>query len=194
MAKVRIGDTSLEYVERGDGDPLVLAEPPAVTLFVSKRPRLREILTLAVRRPRTAAAIVRFGTRGVAPAAAAARQGNMEAAMRVFGNAVLGREFYRRLSSSRLEQVHANFIKAELLGSDLAPLSESEVRAVRVPTLLVQGQHSPALFRRLLDRLEELLPDTERVEIPGASHIMHEDNPSAYNVAVLSFLAARRAA
>jgi pimeloyl-ACP methyl ester carboxylesterase len=39
-----------------------------------------------------------------------------------------------------------------------------------------------------MDRLEELLPNAARVEIPDASHIMHEDNPDAYHQAVLSFL------
>lgn len=31
--------------------------------------------------------------------------------------------------------------------------------------------------------------DLSRVDIPGASHMMHEDNAAAYNRAVLSFLA-----
>ena len=50
---------------------------------------------------------------------------------------------------------------------------------------------SPAVFRRVLDRLEELVPRAERITIPAASHIMHEDNPDAFNAAVLSFLAER---
>ena len=40
-----------------------------------------------------------------------------------------------------------------------------------------------------LDRMEELVPHTERVEIDGASHITHEDNVADYNEAVRSFLA-----
>jgi pimeloyl-ACP methyl ester carboxylesterase len=43
-----------------------------------------------------------------------------------------------------------------------------------------------------LDRLEELLPRVERIEIPGASHITHEDNAPAYRAAVLSFLEKHR--
>jgi pimeloyl-ACP methyl ester carboxylesterase len=59
--------------------------------------------------------------------------------------------------------------------------------------LLVSGQRSPRLFHRLLDRLEELLPNTKRVDIGGASHIMHEDNAAAYNAALRSFLATHQA-
>jgi pimeloyl-ACP methyl ester carboxylesterase len=118
----------------------------------------------------------------------------MDAAMRIFGTAVLGREFYQGLASSRLEQVSANAIKAEFLGSGFAPLKDEDVRGIQVPTLLVSGQQSPGVFHRLLDRLEELLPHSERVEVRGASHIMHEDNAAAYNAALRSFLAMRQAA
>jgi pimeloyl-ACP methyl ester carboxylesterase len=41
----------------------------------------------------------------------------------------------------------------------------------------------------LTDRLQELLPNVERVEIPAASHLMGEDNPGAVNEAILGFLA-----
>jgi pimeloyl-ACP methyl ester carboxylesterase len=173
---------------------LILAEPPVITLFVSNKPRPAEILRLLFSRPRSAIAIMRFGAKGVGPATAAARRGDMDAAMRIFGTAVLGREFYQGLASSRLEQVSANAIKAEFLGSGFAPLKDEDVRGIQVPTLLVSGQQSPGVFHRLLDRLEELLPHSERVEVRGASHIMHEDNAVAYNAALRSFLAMRQAA
>jgi pimeloyl-ACP methyl ester carboxylesterase len=173
---------------------LVLAEPPVITLFVSSSPKASEVLRLMLSRPRTAIAILKFGATGLGPATAAARRGEMEAAMRTFGNAVLGREFYGRLSPSRLEQVRTNAIKAELLGSGFAALHDESLRRLQTPTLLVSGQKSPGLFHRLVDRLEELLPRTERIEIPGASHIMHEDDVPAYNAALLSFLAAHKAA
>jgi pimeloyl-ACP methyl ester carboxylesterase len=86
--------------------------------------------------------------------------------------------------------VHDNLtnVKAELLGSGFVPLEAADLRKVQVPALLVTGEKSISLFHRLTDRLEALLPRSERVEIPGASHMMHEDNASAYNRAVRSFL------
>jgi pimeloyl-ACP methyl ester carboxylesterase len=172
---------------------LVLAEPPVTTLFVSAKPRPSEILRLLLTRPRTAASIVRFGATGIGPATAAVRRGDLPGAMRVFGTAVLGRDYYRRLTAGRLEQVQANAIAAEFLGSGLAAIGDDDVRSVRVPVLLVGGRESPALFARLLDRLEELLPRAERVVIDAASHIVHEDNAPAYAHAVQSFLAAHEA-
>jgi pimeloyl-ACP methyl ester carboxylesterase len=112
--------------------------------------------------------------------------------MQKFGTAVLGPKFFSRLSKDRLEQVQANAIRPEFTGSGMVAFIESDFGHVLTPTLLLNGQQSPALFHRLADRLAELLPNCERVQISNASHIMHEDNPSAYNDAVLSFLAKHR--
>lgn len=169
---------------------LVLAEPPVITLFVGNDPKPREILKLLATRPRTAVAIVKFGATGVAPARAAARRGDARAAMRIFGKAVLGAEAFRRLSPARLEQVDANAFGAEMLGSGFLPLQAGQIRDVRAPTLIVEGERSPNLFHRLNDVLAELLPHASRIGIEGASHIVHEDNPTAFNEAVRAFLAA----
>jgi pimeloyl-ACP methyl ester carboxylesterase len=171
---------------------LVLAEPPAITLFVSNQPQVSELLKLMLTRPRTAIAILRFGTLGVTPATAAIRQGNQAEALKSFGQATLGREAFSRLSRSRLDQARTNFIEAELLGSGFLPLEMDELRMLQVPTLLINGQQSPPFFHRLMDRIEELLPRSKRIQIPGASHIVHEDNPQAYNKTVLSFLTESR--
>ena len=171
---------------------LVLAEPPVITLFVSNTPKPLELLKLLATRPRTAAAIIKLGATGLGPATAAAGRGNMEEAMRLFGTAALGREAYHSLSEARREQVRVNLIPAELLGSGFPPLEAERLRGVTTPTLLLTGQSSPQVFHRLADRLEELVPRTERAEIPNASHIMHEDNPSAFSAAVLSFVERHR--
>jgi pimeloyl-ACP methyl ester carboxylesterase len=167
---------------------LVLTEPPVLPLVASVPPTSLEIVRLMMTRPRTGLAAVMFAVTGLGPATAAVKRGDTEAAIRIFGHAVLGRRFYRRLAKSRLQQVRDNFIAAEFLGSGLAPLDARKVRGLRVPTLLVTGEHSPALFHRLTDRLYELLPGAERIEIPGASHLMHEDNAQAYSAALISHL------
>lgn len=171
---------------------LVLSEPPVITLFVSNTPRPLELLKLLVTRPRTAAGIIKLGATGLGPATAAAKRGDLEEVMRLFGKAVLGQDAYHSLSETRKEQVEVNLFKAEFLGSGYPPLEAKQLRGMETPTLLMTGQSSPRLFHRLMDRLEELLPQSERTEIPDASHIMHEDNASAYNTAVLSFTTKHR--
>jgi pimeloyl-ACP methyl ester carboxylesterase len=167
---------------------LVLTEPPAITLYVSDPPKPTELLKLLLTRPRVAVAITRFGAAGIAPATRAAKRDDMEAAMRIFGRAILGPAFYARLSAERLEQVRVNAVRAEFLGPGFEPLDPGEVSSIRTPTLLITSRHSAGLFRLLADRLEELLPRAERISIEDASHIVHEDAAPAYNDAVLSFL------
>jgi len=173
---------------------LALAEPPVITLFVSNTPKPLELLRLLVTRPRTAIAVISFGTKGMRPATAAAKGGDARKAMHRFGRTILGQHFYDQLSRSRLEQVDANSIEAEFLGSGFAPLSAEQVRTVHVPTLLITGEYSHSMFHRLADRLQELLPDVERIEIEGASHMMYEDNAAAFNQAVETFLGKNRQA
>jgi pimeloyl-ACP methyl ester carboxylesterase len=169
---------------------LVLGEPPVVTLFVSPVPKPQEMLRLLVTRPRTAAAVFRFGAMGVAPASKAFREGDRERGLRAFAGAVFGPGGFDRMPEARKARVRDNLpnVQAELLGSGLVPLDTEDVRGVRVPTLLITGGRSIALFHRLTDRLEELLPSARRFDVPDASHAMHEDNADAYDGALLSFL------
>ena len=103
---------------------------------------------------------------------------------------MLGSDAFERLSPERKAQAWDNVAvdKAQLLGEGFPPLGDDEVRGVRAPTLLLLGEESPAFLHRLSDRLEELLPNVQRIVVPGASHIMHEENPRAVNDAVLGFL------
>jgi len=171
---------------------LVLAEPPAVSLFVSDPPKPLEFLKLLFSRPRTALAIIKFGAKGLEPARKAARKSDMEEAMNLFGRAALGPEKAEHMSEERKKQALVNLTKAEFLGSGFLPLEDQKLRNIEVPTLLLTGQLSPIVFYYLTNRLEELIPNTDRIEISAASHIMHEDNASAFNAALLSFLTGHR--
>ena len=69
---------------------LVLAEPPAITLFVSNQPKPAELIRLLFTRPATALSIIKFGATGVDPAKNAFRRGDTETGARIFGDAVFG--------------------------------------------------------------------------------------------------------
>lgn len=172
---------------------MVLEEPPVLSLFVSTPPRPGEVLPLVVRRPRTALAILGFGARAVAPAQRAFRSGDEERAMEKFGSGVLGRESYAEVPEERRRQMRENLgtLRAQLLGAGFPPLDEDEVRRVAAPALLLSGERSPDVLRWLTNHLRELLPAAERVEIPAASHRLHEENPEAVSRAVCAFLQAR---
>lgn len=170
---------------------LVLAEPPVIPLFTGFPPKPKRLLRALFSRPKTALPIIRFLATGLAPAASAARRGEAEAALAHMGKAILGAEAFNALSRTRLEQARDNYIKAELLSDGvMLALDAKDVSNIRAQTLLITGERSPVLWHRLTDRLEELIPDTTRVDIPNASHIVHEDNAAAFNHTVLSFLGA----
>ena len=172
---------------------LVLAEPPALTLLTSVPPRPAELLRLLVRRPRTALTILSFGAKTHAPARKAFRRGDDDAALRKMSHGMLGTDSYKRLPQERKQQAHENLntLRAQVLGAGFPPLSKDDVRSVATPTLLMTGERSPAYPLRLTDHLQQLLPNTERVEIAAASHLMHEENAATVNEAILGFLARR---
>jgi pimeloyl-ACP methyl ester carboxylesterase len=173
---------------------LILEEPPVVPLFLSTPPRPTELLRLFATRPRTGIALLGILTRALGPAQKAFERGNDEEAMELFLVGVGGRASYEALPEARIEQFRDNMnsFRAQMLGAGLPPIRDDEVRNVRIPTLLLTGQHSPTAMLRLTDRLEELLPIVERIEIPDASHGMHEDNPAAVNAAIVGFLGRHR--
>ena len=128
---------------------LVVAEPPVVTLFVSDPPKPAELLRLLFTRPRTAAAIVKFGALGVGPATKAFRRGDVEKGVEIFGGAVFGSGGFAGLPDERRSQVLDNLtnVRAEILGSGFAPLAADELRGLGVPTLLLTGERSIPLFQ-----------------------------------------------
>jgi len=172
---------------------LTLEEPPVLPLFISTPPKPQELLKVMLTRPATGAAIVGALVRGIIPATIALKRGDLEEGVRIFATRVaLGQDAYDRLSADVKEHMllNAKTEAGQLLGAGFPRFTDDDVRRIQQPALLVSGERSPALMQRLTDRLAELLPRVERVVIPGASHVMHYENPDATNQAILSFLAA----
>jgi pimeloyl-ACP methyl ester carboxylesterase len=170
---------------------LILCEPPVIPLFVSNEPRPSEILGLVARKPVDAFRIARFGLGVVEPAKKAHLAGDAEKADRIFGTALLGKKHFATLPPERRQMLDENRRAevAQLLGAGFPPLRAEDVRNVRAPVLLVNGDSSGSLFRSTIPAtLHRLLPNSRRAVIADASHIMHEDNPAAFNDALVRFL------
>lgn len=170
---------------------LVLCEPPVLPLFITNNPRPPELIRLLIRRPVDAVRIARFGLGVVEPTAKAYREGNIERGAEIFGKALVGDEGLRSMPTERKRMLDENQAAeiAQMLGDGFPPLRSADVRAVQTPTLLVAGERSPAVLRlTLINELARLLPNSTKEVIPGASHLMHEENPLAFNEALLAFL------
>ncbi len=176
---------------------LVLEEPAALALFVpSIPPRLADLLHLIATRPRTAIALFRFMLGAMIPAQKAFKRGEEDKGLWILVRGLMGKRPFEQIPEEVREQLYENRndVRAEILDPDpeSPPLGDEAVRGIRAPVLLVTGEHSPSLHLRMTDRLEELLPIAERVEISDASHLMHLENAAAVNEVIVGFLGRHR--
>ena len=169
---------------------LVLEEPPVVSLYLSTPPRATELLTLLARRPKTASRS--FAS---APERSPRRRrrwgkettrrhcaGSPWACSAARATAGCPRSANSKCARTSTRSAH------KCLGAGFPPLAEEHVRGVTAPTLLITGERTPAFRRHLSDRLYQLLPGAEGIGIAGASHRLHEENPTAVNEAILTFI------
>jgi len=165
-------------------------EPPVLPLLIGTNPKTQQVLKLFLSRPRSAAAVMKFFGTAIGPAIKAFKKGDVDGGVRVFARGVLGADVYESLPSNVKAAMLANGkpLSSELLGAGFPALTDDDVRSIRTPTLLVTGKKSPAMLLRLTDRLQELVPNAQRVDIADASHLMHYEQPEALNAAVLEFI------
>ena len=70
----------------------------------------------------------------------------------------------------------------------MPPLDCGKLGKLKLPTLLVTGERSPAFFLLITAELERCLEGESQVMVPEAGHGMHSDNAAFYNEAVTAFL------
>ncbi len=73
---------------------------------------------------------------------------------------------------------------ARLLRDDARPL----LKLIRVPTLLVWGEHDPLVPLTYARQIAEIIPAARLVTVPGAGHIPFWENAEFFNRAILDFL------
>lgn len=122
------------------------------------------------------------------------QRGELEAGMRIFIDGVVGEGAFDQCPAPVQAEIMDN--AAEMVVELETPpdavystLSREDVRGVSMPTLLLSGEVSPPLFRDVIDQLAAVMPQAERVMIPGASHDLGD--PATFTETVLAFLAKR---
>lgn len=169
---------------------LVLIEPPTVSVHLQIPPKPLPLLKLLLSKPKLGLSIAKLGAGTFAPAEKAFRNGDDKAALAHFGRGVLGDKAFAELSEERYQQVWDNrgTDRAQALYQGFPDLREAPLSLITMPVLLLSGDSSPAVFRRLNDALAGILPNATHRVIPKASHIVHEDAPGELNSEVLRFL------
>ena len=79
-----------------------------------------------------------------------------------------------------------------LFAAPMGTVSCDALHAVKIPTLLVHGEHTPQFFSRINAAVGRCMTGSRNVAIPKAAHVMSSQNPPAFNQAVLSFVEKNR--
>jgi pimeloyl-ACP methyl ester carboxylesterase len=156
---------------------LVLAEPPllAWTRHFPEGPQLYDD----------------FMQRIQVPARDAFAAGNDEAAMRFFvdGLTTPGR-FDKLTPEARLGVMqNAGFFK--MMTRSENPYPEIDLRALRslrIPVLVITGERTIEIHRRIDEELTKLIPRARSATIPAAGHGSPRENPGAFTEVVENFL------
>lgn len=170
---------------------LSLEEPPVVSMFIQTLPpKPAEMLKLLVTAPGAAVAFAKFGAGTMGPTIKAFQQGNDDAALDAFARGVLGAEVYANVSAARRQQMRDNLAphRSTLLGAGLPVFTPAQAKALTVPTQMIRGANTPHFQRRINQRLAALIPGARDDVVSGASHLVHEDNPSAVASVVREFV------
>lgn len=125
-----------------------------------------------------------------APAAQAVQRGELDAAARLFIDAVLDPGLYDQLPAATHERLRDNArpLGFERPDVDDSPCGCTEAGMIAAPTLLLTGDGSPSMFRFVAEELTRCVPGIEQVTIPNTAHLLHGMNPEVYNATVLAFL------
>ena len=125
------------------------------------------------------------------PAAHAFGLGRPRRAMALLTEGMWGRPTLAAWPADRIDAVMRNAPAMHELTRAHDPFPDFERSAVsrlEMPTLLLHGAHTSALHRHVMNELGGAMPRAKRIEIALAGHGAPNENPAAFNAAVVSFL------
>jgi|SRR5579862_3697308 len=170
---------------------MVLEEPPVISIFLpSLPPSIAQVLKFLWNHPWAFLPVVKFGANTVGPTTTAFKKGENDKALEIFGKGVLGKKFFSKLSSERLDQMKTNISphRGLLLGKGLPVFLEEDARAITTPALFLTGQETPESQKWINRRVCEVMPEAEERVVEGASHLMHEDNTLGTFKEIIAFM------
>lgn len=115
--------------------------------------------------------------------------GRIDEALEEFIDTVNGVNTWRKMVAWFKEMVRDNAMTllSQIREANVA-VAPAAVADIQCPLLLVGGSQSPAKYGSRQDRLQQILPQAERVRIALSAHGMNLANPGAFNRAVLEFV------
>lgn len=190
VVRLRLGPVHLVGQSYGAFTALALAlnHPEMVhSLVLAEPPLLQWVRDL----PDGDSLYAAFMTSVMAPARDAFARGDSTQAMRTLTDGISGTVKFDSLPpAARCDRMrNARAMEALAISRDPFPnLPKEEARQLRVPVLVVTGENTITIHKRVNEELSRVLPRVETIVIPAAGHVSHRENPQAFNEAVLKFL------
>jgi pimeloyl-ACP methyl ester carboxylesterase len=156
---------------------LVIAEPP--------------ILAWARDFPDGGAVYADFMRRIQDPAREAFAAGDDTAAMRYFVDGFTSLGHFDGQSPEVQAAIMQNRVFFKMMTRSHNPypdLSRIRVRALRIPVLVITGEKTVEIHRRIDEELSRLIPRARSATIPNAGHGSPRENPGAFTEVVMNFL------
>jgi pimeloyl-ACP methyl ester carboxylesterase len=69
-----------------------------------------------------------------------------------------------------------------------SPIACDDLKKIKVPVLLLNGERSPLIFSSVISELDHCLSNREIAKLPNSSHGLEYDNPDEFNKIVLGFI------
>lgn len=167
---------------------LAVARPDQVRAMVLVEPPM---LRWADFTPQGRAARLAFEETIRLPARQAFLEGRDEDAVRLLTGGIVGSARAQAISAEAMQQRLENVLSIRMLtlSSDEFPMIVPEaLSAINCPTLLLAGEHTPAIHATVFESICKAMPQARHRRIAAAGHSVTRDNPDAFNRVTLEFL------
>ena len=168
---------------------LVLVEPAVSTLLVKNPKNFLEFLLLFLRSTSVALSAAKYVRKGNNPAFKALDNGDLLTAVKHNLDAIEDKDgVLDGLSAKTRAMMIDNARTVGELRTRFPVFTRDDARRMRTPSLLISGESSALILRRIGEILAESIPNCERAAISGAGHFPHLDKAEEFNSRVIGFL------
>jgi pimeloyl-ACP methyl ester carboxylesterase len=115
--------------------------------------------------------------------------GDIDGGLELFIDAIDGDGVWNRLAPAIREELRDNaFTLLGQVNEQRKPYALADTRAIRTPTLLIEGARTKPASARNVRVLAAHISGAQRVTIPNASHMMFGQQPQACAAAIVEFV------
>ena len=116
------------------------------------------------------------------------KRGDMEGGLQFFVDDINGAGAWNRLPEAQRQLRRENAWTVLGKPGDVETITCEDLGRFKMPVLLMQGENSPAPFKRMHAAAQQCISSARLVTIPNAAHQMHQMNPAGVNAELTKFL------